>query len=431
MERSHILSLTWPIRSRTGDQLDDTDSWPELSQTNQLRHSTKRNSQDSQCVFDSTRLRIIGSRNLDESEYPQLGESVNVNRHSASVDKSRIDTNKNTSIPSKMIIEMRKSKPGKRCRRTDKICINLQEALESTRCLKKINTKEPMKFRVNIYKSNQSTSATKASNNNETPNIKKIKICISKAKRPSKLKKIILLDREINARKREIFEAQKMDAITRDVNSINFNALKITGDAEADRNYVKRMATLTIYGKKYRDPINKDGSANSLCHRSDVLDKLSNLRIQDKSALCKYTSGNNKDIFRMCESIIEDDILKRATALGINNESEQDIKDRTISDIKPVLGYSHNCREYCSNIVKSSLNESLDKFLSEIARLQRKHYDKDHNKAKYRRRYYSGLKEVRKHVHLRKEDWTIKLKCYWKPVGNRTSSLALDCGDAS
>lgn len=53
------------------------------------------------------------------------------------------------------------------------------------------------------------------------------------------------------------------------------------------------------------------------------------------------------------------------------------------------------------------MNQSLEKFLCEISRLQRRHYDKEPNKAKYRRRYYSGLKEVQKHVDLRKVKFVV------------------------
>lgn len=44
----------------------------------------------------------------------------------------------------------------------------------------------------------------------------------------------------------------------------------------------------------------------------------------------------------------------------------------------------------------------MEEFLSEIKRLQTKLYVRDRNKGKYKRRYYSGLKEVQKHVALKK-----------------------------
>ena len=48
------------------------------------------------------------------------------------------------------------------------------------------------------------------------------------------------------------------------------------------------------------------------------------------------------------------------------------------------------------------MNDALEEFLREITRLQRRFHEKNPNKSKYKRRYYSGLKEVRKHVELKK-----------------------------
>lgn len=62
---------------------------------------------------------------------------------------------------------------------------------------------------------------------------------------------------------------------------------------------------------------------------------------------------------------------------------------------------------YCNNLVTPSLNESLEKFLSEIRRLQTKLYNRDQNKGKYKRRYYSGLKEVQKHILLKKVQFVV------------------------
>lgn len=57
---------------------------------------------------------------------------------------------------------------------------------------------------------------------------------------------------------------------------------------------------------------------------------------------------------------------------------------------------------YCTNVLTKGLNDALEKFLQEITRLQKRSYEKNPNKSKYKRRYYSGLKEVRKHVDLKK-----------------------------
>lgn len=62
---------------------------------------------------------------------------------------------------------------------------------------------------------------------------------------------------------------------------------------------------------------------------------------------------------------------------------------------------------YCTNMLTVALNDNLEKFIQEITRLQKRFHEKNPNKSKYKRRYYSGLKEVRKHVELKKLKFVI------------------------
>lgn len=71
-----------------------------------------------------------------------------------------------------------------------------------------------------------------------------------------------------------------------------------------------------------------------------------------------------------------------------------------------ILQVGESCR-YCTNMLTPGLNDSLEKFLREITRLQKRFHEKNPNKSKYKRRYYSGLKEVRKHIELKKIKFVI------------------------
>lgn len=59
-------------------------------------------------------------------------------------------------------------------------------------------------------------------------------------------------------------------------------------------------------------------------------------------------------------------------------------------------------RRYCTNTLTPELRKHLEEFLAEIARLQRRMYGRDSVKGKSKRRYYAGIKEVQKHIDLKK-----------------------------
>lgn len=58
-------------------------------------------------------------------------------------------------------------------------------------------------------------------------------------------------------------------------------------------------------------------------------------------------------------------------------------------------------------MLTKSLNESLEQFLGEIVRLQKRYHEKNPNKSKYKRRYYAGLREVCKQIELNKIKFVI------------------------
>ena len=60
---------------------------------------------------------------------------------------------------------------------------------------------------------------------------------------------------------------------------------------------------------------------------------------------------------------------------------------------------------YCTHTQTEDINTCVQQLLSELVRFQDRQYLKDPIKAKARRRYVCGIKEVTKHLKLR------KLKC--------------------
>ena len=67
-----------------------------------------------------------------------------------------------------------------------------------------------------------------------------------------------------------------------------------------------------------------------------------------------------------------------------------------------------SCR-YCSHVVKDEINDCTTQLLTDLVRFQDRQYQKDPIKAKAKRRYVCGLREVTKHLKLR------KLKCVIVP----------------
>ncbi|KZC12447.1 PREDICTED: uncharacterized protein LOC107190513 [Dufourea novaeangliae] len=400
MLNSQVVNLTWSLQKKNGNL---NDLWPELCQTNQVKHSAHRK----ELTNTEENNRTIS---LDNVEYPELGSAIVKNKNSVAMNRYISPNPTITVLVPELNLAPKKLKNMRRFKRAEKIYINLEE--ESTKFAYKINNKELPKFRINISKGN--TDITNAIDRNSSSNLRKIKVPISKDTKPSsKLKRAILFSRDmkvqINVQKREAFEQAKMQAICKDVDAINFNALKITSDPEMD--YVKRMCTMTLYSKDYRQRNAQNISDNSVCYRPDIIDKINTLHIQRKSILNTLTGNSSSyNPFQFNNSTVENDIAQKTRSLQIKDDIKEEIKqeikeepeDIIELDVSNSLIYSRNFREYCTNMLTPGLRDSLETFMREITRLQRRFYEKNPNKSKYKRRYYSGLKEVCKHGEYKK-----------------------------
>lgn len=386
MQKSQIDNLTWSFD--TNENSNSHDPWTELNQ----RYSFTEND------------RML---NLNNFEYPELGDRYIKGKKSIIPREVCLSTSNNIQILLPMeetSMEPKRSKFLRRYKKSNKICINLQEALQNTLCANKMNKQVP-KLRINLYMGNLGFNVPSRLDKNKCSDLRKVRICISKDKKPSKLKRIILLNRnmkaQINNEKREEFERKKVEAICRDVDTIDFNALKISAEPEID--YVRNMWTMALYDKNYRNINDINISDNTLCHRPDVIERINDLGIQGMQLTNRLVKGNNRTNFsHFITDIIENDIVKQTLSLQINDDIKSEVQTSTEIDDKNFLKFSRNFREYCTNTLTKGLNDALEEFLREITRLQRRFHEKNPNKSKYKRRYYSGLKEVRKHVELKK-----------------------------
>ncbi|XP_076296040.1 uncharacterized protein LOC143216653 [Lasioglossum baleicum] len=410
MLKSQVVNLTWSFQTSGND--DTNNLWPDLYQTNQVRHPVRKKEVNN---TEGTSNTVI----LDSIEYPELSTAVVKSKNSVAVNRYCLQSPTITVLVPELDMEPRRSKNIRRFKRPDKIYVNLQEALESTRCMNKLNNKELPKFRINIYKGNPCRTDPIMRNSSWT--LRKVRAPISKDKKPSKLKRIILCNRDmrvqINVQKREEFERGKVHAICKDVDAIDFNSLRITADPEIDVDCVNRMCTMTLYNKDYRERSEESTSETSVYYRPDIIRKTSDLRIRKRSTLNTSIANSGRcNPFQVNDDVIEDDIVNQTLSLAIKDDIKQEIKQEIIHEdledsvqlnINNFLMYSRNFREYCTNMLTSGFTNALETFLREITRLQKRYYERNPNKSLYKRRYYSGLKETRKHGELKKLKFVI------------------------
>lgn len=151
---------------------------------------------------------------------------------------------------------------------------------------------------------------------------------------------------QINVDKREAFERKKMEAIYRDVDTMNFNALKITADPETNIDYVRNMWAMTLYDKDHRNVNEINISDNTLSHRPDVIGRISNLGIQGRRLTNRFVGRNSRTNFSdLVSDIIENDIVKQTLSLHIEEDLKEEGQNSTDVGDKSLIKFSRNFRE--------------------------------------------------------------------------------------
>ncbi|NXI00652.1 SEBP2 protein, partial [Pachycephala philippinensis] len=89
---------------------------------------------------------------------------------------------------------------------------------------------------------------------------------------------------------------------------------------------------------------------------------------------------------------------------GIKESEEGSVKSKQLTTTLPKI-HSRNFRDYCSQVLSKEVDSCVTDLLKELVRFQDRLYQKDPVKAKIKRRLVMGLREVLKHLKLK------KLKC--------------------
>ncbi|KAM4753038.1 selenocysteine insertion sequence-binding protein 2 isoform 4-T4 [Cyanocitta cristata] len=89
---------------------------------------------------------------------------------------------------------------------------------------------------------------------------------------------------------------------------------------------------------------------------------------------------------------------------GIKESKEVSVTSKQLTTTLPKI-HSRNFRDYCSQVLSKEVDSCVTDLLKELVRFQDRLYQKDPVKAKIKRRLVMGLREVLKHLKLK------KLKC--------------------
>ncbi|KFM01198.1 Selenocysteine insertion sequence-binding protein 2, partial [Aptenodytes forsteri] len=90
--------------------------------------------------------------------------------------------------------------------------------------------------------------------------------------------------------------------------------------------------------------------------------------------------------------------------IGIKESTEGSMTSKQLTSNLPKI-HSRNFRDYCSQVLSKEVDSCVTDLLKELVRFQDRLYQKDPVKAKIKRRLVMGLREVLKHLKLK------KLKC--------------------
>ncbi|XP_040976544.1 selenocysteine insertion sequence-binding protein 2 isoform X8 [Aquila chrysaetos chrysaetos] len=129
---------------------------------------------------------------------------------------------------------------------------------------------------------------------------------------------------------------------------------------------------------------------------------------KDEDSICQSTENITED-----ETLLQDSQAAVPAAqvaegflenTGIKDSTESSMTSKQLTFSLPKI-HSRNFRDYCSQVLSKEVDSCVTDLLKELVRFQDRLYQKDPVKAKIKRRLVMGLREVLKHLKLK------KLKC--------------------
>ncbi|NXJ53048.1 SEBP2 protein, partial [Spizaetus tyrannus] len=129
---------------------------------------------------------------------------------------------------------------------------------------------------------------------------------------------------------------------------------------------------------------------------------------KDEDSICQSTENITEDEMLLQDSQAAVPAAQVAEGFlentGIKDSTESSMTSKQLTFSLPKI-HSRNFRDYCSQVLSKEVDSCVTDLLKELVRFQDRLYQKDPVKAKIKRRLVMGLREVLKHLKLK------KLKC--------------------
>ncbi|XP_043266718.1 selenocysteine insertion sequence-binding protein 2 [Venturia canescens] len=383
---------------------DDEIEWPKLSSSvlqdrsdrkKMLRHHISSIHSD----LPSSSNNHDPQESLDDLDYPKLGEAF-IKRKQTFPECNQLAIVKHFHDRSERKFRIPSS--------TDLIEVDFRRTLERQNWQGCQLVNQGAKITVDICKLNVNMSLEKPLAKWLFAKSKRKITYIARKKKPSKLKGLILYDRMIKKQARaggqKICEVMVNPILRNDLSSIDFGGLRINVVPHDDRELLDKMSALTCMSSDYRNPQEINIVEDNVIFRPDLHEQMENMTIHVKNESSPTDEEDNGTI--VCNSgFIDLDTLEATRNLKISDEPGNSIVNVPNKPCR--IQFSKKFREYCTNTVTPSLKSCLDDFLSEMLRLQKKIYERDRVKGKSKRRYHAGIKEVCKHIDLKKIKFVI------------------------
>uniref|UniRef100_A0A8C8B6U5 SECIS binding protein 2 n=1 Tax=Otus sunia TaxID=257818 RepID=A0A8C8B6U5_9STRI len=124
--------------------------------------------------------------------------------------------------------------------------------------------------------------------------------------------------------------------------------------------------------------------------------------------ICQPTENTTEDEMLLQDSQAAVPVMQAAEGFlentGMKESTEGSMTSKQLKSNLPKI-HSRNFRDYCSQVLSKEVDSCVTDLLKELVRFQDRLYQKDPIKAKIKRRLVMGLREVLKHLKLK------KLKC--------------------
>ncbi|XP_050768683.1 selenocysteine insertion sequence-binding protein 2 isoform X1 [Gymnogyps californianus] len=129
---------------------------------------------------------------------------------------------------------------------------------------------------------------------------------------------------------------------------------------------------------------------------------------KDEDNICQSAENITEDETLLQQSQAAVPVMQVADGFlantGIKESTEGSMTSKQLTSNLPKI-HSRNFRDYCSQVLSKEVDSCVTDLLKELVRFQDRLYQKDPVKAKIKRRLVMGLREVLKHLKLK------KLKC--------------------